>query len=159
MPESPLILARGPWELEQLRVRWEAVPFEPGQSETDAADVALDGLRLRGSPSHDGFAARLAGYSAASGQLELQLQPARWALRLIASGAAGSLSALCFVRVADGAWLAGRRAQWLASWAGRWALGAGLRSAVGGRGSRSRRRVRSNACVETSAPSTTTTLR
>jgi ADP-ribose pyrophosphatase YjhB (NUDIX family) len=29
------------------------------------------------------------------------------------------------VRSSDGAWLAGRRAQWLASWAGRWALGAG----------------------------------
>jgi ADP-ribose pyrophosphatase YjhB (NUDIX family) len=29
------------------------------------------------------------------------------------------------VRAADGRWLAGRRAQWLASWAGRWALGAG----------------------------------
>ena len=26
---------------------------------------------------------------------------------------------------ADGRWLAGRRAAWLASWAGRWALGAG----------------------------------
>ena len=29
------------------------------------------------------------------------------------------------VRAADGRWLAGRRASWLASWAGRWALGAG----------------------------------
>jgi 8-oxo-dGTP diphosphatase len=29
------------------------------------------------------------------------------------------------VRAADGRWLAGRRAAWLASWAGRWALGAG----------------------------------
>ena len=28
-------------------------------------------------------------------------------------------------RSADGRWLAGRRAPWLASWAGRWALGAG----------------------------------
>ena len=28
-------------------------------------------------------------------------------------------------RSADGHWLAGRRAPWLASWAGRWALGAG----------------------------------
>jgi ADP-ribose pyrophosphatase YjhB (NUDIX family) len=49
----------------------------------------------------------------------------RWALRLIPAGAAGSLSVLCMVRAADGRWLAGRRAQWLASWAGRWALGAG----------------------------------
>ena len=29
------------------------------------------------------------------------------------------------VRDAEGRWLAGRRAGWLASWAGRWALGAG----------------------------------
>lgn len=34
------------------------------------------------------------------------------------------MSALCVVRAADGSWLAGRRAAWLASWAGRWALGA-----------------------------------
>lgn len=49
----------------------------------------------------------------------------RWALRLISDGAARSLSILCTVRDADGRWLAGRRADWLASWAGRWALGAG----------------------------------
>jgi 8-oxo-dGTP diphosphatase len=35
-----------------------------------------------------------------------------------------SLSALCVVRSADGCWLAGRRAAWLATWAERWALGA-----------------------------------
>ena len=34
------------------------------------------------------------------------------------------MSVLCVVRAADGRWLAGRRAAWLASWAGRWALGA-----------------------------------
>jgi 8-oxo-dGTP diphosphatase len=34
------------------------------------------------------------------------------------------MSVLCVVRAADGSWLAGRRASWLASWAGRWALGA-----------------------------------
>src|SRR5205823_5256731 len=32
---------------------------------------------------------------------------------------------LCVTRAADGRWLAGRRAGWVASWAGRWALGAG----------------------------------
>jgi ADP-ribose pyrophosphatase YjhB (NUDIX family) len=32
---------------------------------------------------------------------------------------------MCVTRSADGRWLAGRRAQWVASWAGRWALGAG----------------------------------
>jgi ADP-ribose pyrophosphatase YjhB (NUDIX family) len=35
------------------------------------------------------------------------------------------MAVLCVVRAADGRWLAGRRAMWLASWAGRWALGAG----------------------------------
>jgi ADP-ribose pyrophosphatase YjhB (NUDIX family) len=34
------------------------------------------------------------------------------------------MGALCVVRAADGRWLAGRRAAWLASWAGRWSLGA-----------------------------------
>ena len=31
---------------------------------------------------------------------------------------------MCLVRSADGRWLAGRRAAWLATWAERWALGA-----------------------------------
>jgi 8-oxo-dGTP pyrophosphatase MutT (NUDIX family) len=31
---------------------------------------------------------------------------------------------VCVVRSADGRWLAGRRAAWLATWAERWALGA-----------------------------------
>jgi 8-oxo-dGTP diphosphatase len=30
----------------------------------------------------------------------------------------------CVVRDSEGRWLAGRRATWLATWAGRWALGA-----------------------------------
>ena len=104
---------------------WAAEPFEPAASEVQAADVALDALRERGSPSHDGFAARLESFAALPDALMLSLQPARWALRLNPDRAAGSLSALCVVRGADGSWLAGRRAQWLASWAGRWALGAG----------------------------------
>jgi 8-oxo-dGTP pyrophosphatase MutT (NUDIX family) len=35
------------------------------------------------------------------------------------------MAALCVTRAADGRWLAGRRAPWVSSWAGRWALGAG----------------------------------
>jgi 8-oxo-dGTP diphosphatase len=35
------------------------------------------------------------------------------------------------VRDSDGRWLAGRRAPWVASWAGRWALGAGGAVEVG----------------------------
>jgi ADP-ribose pyrophosphatase YjhB (NUDIX family) len=106
-------------------VAWREDPFEAPSEATDAADLALDALRRRGSPSHDGFAARLADFSTTSDRLSLVLQPARWALRLIPDGAARSLSILCTVRAADGRWLAGRRAAWLASWAGRWALGAG----------------------------------
>ncbi len=87
--------------------------------------MALDELRRRGSPSHDGYAARLDNFAAHADGLDLELQPARWALRLIPENAAQSLSALCVVRAADGRWLAGRRAAWLASWAERWALGAG----------------------------------
>jgi ADP-ribose pyrophosphatase YjhB (NUDIX family) len=122
---SPGILARGPWNPDQVNVSWRPDPFEPAASAIDAADVALDALRRRGSPSHDGLAARLVDFDAGDGSLNLELQPARWALRLIPEQAARSLSALCLVRAADGSWLAGRRAGWLASWAGRWALGAG----------------------------------
>ncbi len=104
---------------------WRPEPFDPPGEATDAADVALDALRRRGSPSHDGLAARLVDFESSPGRLSLELQPVRWALRLIPAGAAQSLSVLCMVRDADGRWLAGRRAAWLASWAGRWALGAG----------------------------------
>jgi hypothetical protein len=123
--EAPGLLAVGPWDPAQVEVSWRRDTFEPGEREVQAADLALDELRERGSPSHDGLAGRLASYDAADGRLKLELQPARWALRLIPENAAHSLAALCVVRRADGRWLAGRRAAWLASWAGRWALGAG----------------------------------
>jgi 8-oxo-dGTP diphosphatase len=123
--KSPGILARGPWDPGQIDACWRSDPFEPAQSAIDAADVALDALRKRGSPSHDGLAARLVDYDVRDDGLSLELQPARWALRLLTDDAAQSLSVLCIVRSADGSWLAGRRAAWLASWAGRWALGAG----------------------------------
>jgi ADP-ribose pyrophosphatase YjhB (NUDIX family) len=118
------ILARGPWRPADVEVSWRQEPFEPSPGVTDAADRALAELRGRGSPSHDGYAARLHGFEALNGGLVLECQPARWALRLV-DAASHSLSALCIVRDADGRWLAGRRARWLASWAGRWALGAG----------------------------------
>ncbi|MBV9336362.1 MAG: NUDIX domain-containing protein [Solirubrobacterales bacterium] len=125
MGASAGVLARGPWDPAQVEVAWRPDPFDPPGEATDAADVALDALRARGSPSHDGFAARLVDFETARGRLSLELQPVRWALRLIPDGAARSLSILCTVRDANGRWLAGRRADWLASWAGRWALGAG----------------------------------
>ena len=125
MPAAPEILALGPWEPEAVEASWREDEFQPPVASTEAADVALEALRARGSPSHDGLAARLAGFDVGPQVLSLDLQPARWALRLLADDAARSLSVLCVVRSADGAWLAGRRAAWLASWAGRWALGAG----------------------------------
>jgi 8-oxo-dGTP diphosphatase len=121
---APGLLARGPWDPGEVEVSWREEPFEPAQSATDAADLALHALRERGSPSHDGLAGRLADYDVGEGRLKLELQPARWALRLIPQNASGSLAVQCAVRDADGRWLAGRRAAWLASWAGLWALGA-----------------------------------
>ncbi len=125
VPTTPGILARGPWKPDQVQVSWRTDPYEPAPRDTEAANVALDELRRRGSPSHDGLAARLADFDVHDDRLSLELQPARWALRLLHEHAARSLSILCVVRAADGSWLAGRRAGWLASWAGRWALGAG----------------------------------
>jgi 8-oxo-dGTP diphosphatase len=123
--QAPGILARGPWQPDAVEASWLEQEFEPTAEATQAADVALDALRARGSPSHDGLAARLADFAPTATGLRLELQPARWALRLLGDDAARSLSVLCVVRAADGTWLAGRRAAWLASWAGRWALGAG----------------------------------
>jgi ADP-ribose pyrophosphatase YjhB (NUDIX family) len=119
-----LLLARGPWSPEQVTAAWHEQPFEPSTADTAAADAALAALRERGSPSHDGFAARLAGFEHRADGLQLELQPARWSLRLVGSADTRSLSVLCVVRDADGRWLAGRRAPWLASWTGRWTLGA-----------------------------------
>ncbi len=118
------MLARGPWSAEQVRTRWREEEFSPPAAATGVADAALDALRERGSPTHDGLSARMASFEAAPDCLELELEPVRWSLRLAAEGAEG-LSALCVVRDAQGRWLAGRRAGWVASWPGRWALGAG----------------------------------
>ncbi len=128
---GPVILARGPWGPADIDVSWRADAFEPDAITAAAADRAIAALRERGSPAHDGFAARLAGFRAEHGRLSLELQPARWALRLLSDNTAQSLSASCVVRAADGSWLAGHRAAWLATWAGRWALGAGGSVEVG----------------------------
>ncbi len=100
--------------------------FAPEPALTTAADAAVAALAERGSPSHDGVAARLVSHSVGTGgELVMELQPARWSLRLVDGDACRSVAALCAVRDTDGRWLAGRRATWLASWPGRWALGAG----------------------------------
>jgi ADP-ribose pyrophosphatase YjhB (NUDIX family) len=123
--EPPVILARGPWPIEQVSVHWREEEFEPPPEHTEAADAAIEGLQRRGSPSHDGVAARLVDYRVEGEGIAIELQPLRWALRLVAGDACHSMAALCVTRSADGRWLAGRRAAWVSSWAGRWALGAG----------------------------------
>ena len=35
---APRILARGPWEMGQVRARWIERPYEPSAAETAAAD-------------------------------------------------------------------------------------------------------------------------
>ena len=113
-----------------MAAHWREDEFEPHAGAHAAADEAIAQLRDRGSPSHDGLGARLASYESSPQGLELELQPVRWSLRLV-DDSAGSLAALCVTRAADGRWLAGRRAPWVASWAGRWALGAGGAVEVG----------------------------
>jgi len=124
------ILARGPWERGQVAVQWRDDEFEPDAEQSAQADRAIAELLGRGSPAHDGMAARLCAFDADSGVLRLTLQPMRWSVRL-GEDAAASLSVLCVVRDAAGRWLAGRRAPWVATWAGRWALGAGGAVEVG----------------------------
>jgi 8-oxo-dGTP diphosphatase len=126
MPAAPVLLARGPWSADEIEVRWSDEHFAAPPERVAAADAAIAALRDRGSPSHDGLAARLVEHAQdRDGRLCLRLQPMRWALRLVAGDASGAVAALCLTRDSDGRWLAGRRAQWLASWPGRWALGAG----------------------------------
>jgi ADP-ribose pyrophosphatase YjhB (NUDIX family) len=124
LPFPPGILARGPWPPGRVSGRWSERDYEPPPEQAQAADAAIAALLDRGSPAHDGVAARLAGFQAADGELRLELQRMRWALRLL-NGASGALSVLCVVRDEQGRWLAGRRAGWVATWAGMWALGAG----------------------------------
>jgi 8-oxo-dGTP pyrophosphatase MutT (NUDIX family) len=123
---APGLLARGPWNPDRVKARWSEQAYEPPPGASAAADAAVAALAERGSPSHDGLAARLTGHSVdPTGSLTLELQPARWSLRLVEGDASASVAALCAVRDSEGRWLAGRRAAWLASWPGRWALGAG----------------------------------
>lgn len=125
MPFAPGLLARGNWTPDQVEARWRDAAYEAPGAATEAADAAISALRERGSPAHDGLAARLVSFTADPERLLLELEPARWALRLDSTDAAQSLAAMCVVRASDGRWLAGLRAAWLATWPGRWALGAG----------------------------------
>ncbi len=120
------MLARGPWSPDQVTARWADQQFDAPAALVAEADIAIKALADRGSPSHDGLSARFVSHeSDTDGELTINLQPSRWALRLNAADAANSVAALCAVRDSENRWLAGRRAGWLASWPGRWALGAG----------------------------------
>jgi 8-oxo-dGTP diphosphatase len=125
MPRAVDILARGPWPADRVHAVWSDEPYAAPPERDEAADAAIAALRERGSPSHDGLAARLVGFEADDGRLVVDLQPVRWALRLVEGDASRSVAGLLLTRDSEGRWLAGRRAPWLASWAGRWALGAG----------------------------------
>ncbi|MEA2481623.1 MAG: 8-oxo-dGTP diphosphatase [Thermoleophilaceae bacterium] len=133
MTNHPSILARGPWTAEQIESRWSDETWRAPAELERGADAAVEALRERGSPAHDGLAARLVSWSGTPERLSIELQPARWALRLVedAGTDARAMTAMCVVRREDGPWLAGRRASWLATWAGRWALGAGGAVEVG----------------------------
>ncbi len=132
MTAAPGLLARGPWSPDLVSARWSDEPYEPPSEHVAAADAAVAALAERGSPSHDGLAGRMVGHSIAEdGSLTIDLQPARWALRLVDGDASSSIASLCVVRDDDGRWLAGRRAAWLATWPSRWALGAGGAVEVG----------------------------
>jgi 8-oxo-dGTP diphosphatase len=122
---EPEILARGPWQASDVEARWRDEHFEPADDAVAAADEAIAALRDRGSPSHDGLSARLTDVQASSERLLVELQPTRWALRLIPGDAQDSVAAICVTRAADGRWLAGRRAAWLSTLPGSWTLGAG----------------------------------
>jgi 8-oxo-dGTP diphosphatase len=111
--------------VECITARWSERSYEASPAQTQAADDAIRRLHERGSPSHDGVSARLVDFHDDERGIDMQLQPLRWALRLVEGDASKSMAALCVTRAADGRWLAGRRAPWVASWAGRWALGAG----------------------------------
>jgi 8-oxo-dGTP diphosphatase len=127
---EPGILARGPWPAGRVQAQWREDAYAAAPDSDAAADDAIAALADRGSPAHDGLAARLSGWEEHGDGLALELQPMRWSLRLLPA-AADALSVLTVVRDGEGRWLAGRRAGWVASRAGRWALGAGGAVEVG----------------------------
>ena len=124
MSYPPGIIARGPWPPDRVSFRWSETPHVAPAEQMAEADRAIAELKGRGSPAHDGIGARLARFDADGDALALELEEMRWALRLTGD-ADCALSVLCVVRDSEGRWLAGRRAEGVATWAGVWALGAG----------------------------------
>lgn len=117
------VLARGPWEPGAVTSRWLSEPYVYDPTAQRLAGEALAGLGRRGSPSHEGVAARLVEFAAVDSTLTLTLQRAPWSARLLEGDKHESLATVCVVRDAAGRWLAGRRADWLAIWPGVWMLG------------------------------------
>jgi len=126
--DLPEVLARGPWPLEQVKAHWREEFFEPSAEHAQAADAAIAELQQRGSPSHDGVAARLVDYSQDHDGVALELQPLRWGLRLVPGDASESVAAMCVTGYPDGRGQAGRRAHRVATGAG--GRGRGARGAV-----------------------------
>ena len=125
---APALLARGPWARRRGRARLaRRARTTPPAEQVAAADAAIQALRDRGSPEpRRPRRARLAGHRVEDGRLVLELQPLRWALRLVEGDA--SPVALGAVRHARQRGPLARRAaarRGCRSWAGRWALGAG----------------------------------
>ncbi len=107
MVDESGVLARGPWEPGEIQVRWHSEPYVPSAETTQAADRALQKLRGRGSPSHDGLAARMRDYERPGRPAAARLQPVRWSLRLL-PGAAGAEPVSAVRRARRRGQLAGR---------------------------------------------------
>ena len=58
----PGLLARGPWRPDQVEAVWRDDAFEVPAEVERRADGAVQGLRDRGSPAHDGMATRLVAW-------------------------------------------------------------------------------------------------
>ncbi len=113
----PGILARGPWEPDQVEATGARMSSSRRLALTEAADVALDGSAARiALPRRPG---RPAGRLPNRGwRASARAPAARWALRLVRTTRRGASSVAAWSGRLDGSWLAGRRAAWLASWAG-----------------------------------------
>ena len=55
MTTRPGLLARGPWRPDQVSAVWREDAYEASPEEERLADGAVEGLRDRGSPAHDGL--------------------------------------------------------------------------------------------------------
>ena len=100
---DPGILARGPWPAGQVAARWRDEPYEPAPERTRRrrrGDRRAARPRLARPTTASPRASPAS--SAPTDGLRMELQPMRWALRLVASDASASLAALCVVRDGDG---------------------------------------------------------